>query len=117
MKKEIEMTLPNGYTVALFEYEERIILDLINPRGYSISDMKLEESEVKQINNITANNTCWSCGHFLIGGGCWKDGQMGEEGWKNVSPNDSCEHWVKEGTKGTITGDMNDSIERGDKLD
>jgi hypothetical protein len=47
--------------------------------------------------------SCWTCGHYLIGGGCWKDGQMGEEGWKNVSPNDSCNSWVEEGTKGTVT--------------
>jgi hypothetical protein len=49
---------------------------------------------------------CWSCGHFLIGGGCWKDGQMGEEGWKNVSPSDSCNEWVPEETIGTISGDI-----------
>ena len=49
------------------------------------------------------NKSCWTCGHFLIGGGCWKDGQMGEEGWKDVSPEDICEAWVKEGTEGTVT--------------
>lgn len=51
-----------------------------------------------------AGENCWSCGHWLIGGGCWKNGQMSEPGWKNTGPNDSCEEWVPEGTEGTITG-------------
>lgn len=47
---------------------------------------------------------CWGCGHWLIGGGCWKNGQMSEPGWRNTDPDDSCEEWVSEGTEGTITG-------------
>ncbi|WP_339167058.1 hypothetical protein NSQ24_01355 [Brevibacillus sp. FSL L8-0520] len=47
---------------------------------------------------------CWSCGHWLIGGGCWKNGQMSEAGWRDTGPNDSCDEWVAEGTDGTITG-------------
>jgi hypothetical protein len=46
--------------------------------------------------------TCWSCGHYLIGGGCWKDGHMGEEGWKDVSPDDCCSEWVPEKSPKTI---------------
>lgn len=57
------------------------------------------------------DKSCWSCGHFLIGGGCWKDGQMGEEGWKHVSPNSLCNSWVEEGTKGTITHKINMGLE------
>lgn len=52
----------------------------------------------------TNGNDCWGCGHWLIGGGCWKNGQMSETGWKSTNPDDSCEEWVPEGTQGTITG-------------
>ncbi|QQP10756.1 hypothetical protein FJQ98_16040 [Lysinibacillus agricola] len=52
--KEIEMTLPNGFTVAIFEYEGNIVLDLINDRGYSVSDTKLHKSEIAKIHEITA---------------------------------------------------------------
>ena len=52
------------------------------------------------------SKSCWTCGHYLIGGGCWKDGQMGEEGWKNVDPNDYCEHWTHKDTEGTISGEI-----------
>lgn len=50
--------------------------------------------------------TCWTCGNYLIGGGCWKDGNMGEVGWRDVGPNDSCREWVTEKTPGTICGQM-----------
>ena len=49
------------------------------------------------------SKTCWGCGHFLVGGGCWKDGEMLQPGWKNVEPDDTCGSWVPEGTKGTVT--------------
>lgn len=52
MKKEIEITLPNGYTVELFEYEGRLRLGLINSNGYFVSDTKLTETEVKTIKTI-----------------------------------------------------------------
>jgi hypothetical protein len=54
-------------------------------------------------NNANGDN-CWSCGHWLIGGGCWKYGHIGEPGWRDTNPDDSCEEWVPEGTEGTITG-------------
>lgn len=47
--------------------------------------------------------SCWTCGHFLIGGGCWKDSNMGEAGRKNVEVDHVCDSWVEEGTKGTVT--------------
>ena len=52
--KEIEVTLPNRYTVELYEHEGDIFLGLINPKRYCISDTKLQYSEIKQIRNITA---------------------------------------------------------------
>lgn len=57
---------------------------------------------------MSEDKTCWTCGHYLIGGGCWKDGSMGEEGWRNVGPNDSCASWVEETTPGTISGIINE---------
>lgn len=53
---------------------------------------------------MSEDKSCWSCGNYLIGGGCWKDGDMGEKGWKDVGPNDSCSAWVDEETPGTIMG-------------
>ena len=50
--------------------------------------------------------SCWSCGHYLIGCGCWKDGQLHQNGWKDVKPDDSCSHWVAEGFKGSVTSCM-----------
>lgn len=55
--------------------------------------------------------SCWSCGHYLIGGGCWKDGQLGQDGWKDVSPNDCCDSWVPENTEGTINGIIDAELE------
>ncbi|WP_431030036.1 hypothetical protein [Lysinibacillus sp. LZ02] len=37
---------------------------------------------------------CWGCGHYLIGGGCWKDGQMLQPGWKDVQPDNTCNSWI-----------------------
>lgn len=64
---------------------------------------------------MSEDKTCWTCGHWLIGGGCWKDGRMGEEGWRNTGPEDSCEEWVEEGTEGTVTGEMWEDIESTDR--
>ncbi|PAE24039.1 hypothetical protein [Bacillus sp. 7894-2] len=55
---------------------------------------------------MSDDKTCWTCGHYIIGGGCWKDGGMGEDGWRNVGPNDSCGSWVDELTPGTVCGEM-----------
>lgn len=57
------------------------------------------------------NKECWTCGHFLIGGGCWKDGQINQPGWKDVGPSDVCDEWVTEKTPGTINGDIWAQIE------
>lgn len=54
---------------------------------------------------------CWGCGNWLIGGSCWKNGQMSGPGWRDTGPSDSCEEWVKESTPGTITGDIKEQIE------
>jgi hypothetical protein len=55
-------------------------------------------------------NECWGCGHWLIGGGCWKNGQMGTTGWFATNPDDSCAEWVEENTVGTITGEIQKHI-------
>ncbi|MGN4125089.1 hypothetical protein ACMGD3_08765 [Lysinibacillus sphaericus] len=47
-----------------------------------------------------AEKTCCSCGHYLIGGGCWKEGN---ENLKQVQVDDNCGSWVPENTEGTIT--------------
>ncbi|MCM3632886.1 hypothetical protein [Paenibacillus camelliae] len=65
-----------------------------------------ERSGYKVDAENSKGETCWSCGHWLIGGGCWKYGQMHQEGWINSGPNDSCEEWLPEGTEGTITHEI-----------
>ncbi len=52
------------------------------------------------------DKTCWTCGHWLIGGSCWKD-----ETIVNTGPNHSCDSWVEEGADGTVTGDILQSLE------
>ena len=52
MKEEIELTLPNGYTIQLFKHEESIVLGLVNSNGYCVSDTKLTETEVKTLKEI-----------------------------------------------------------------
>ncbi|WP_144027720.1 hypothetical protein [Paenibacillus sp. 32352] len=51
---------------------------------------------------------CWSCGHWLISGGCWINGHHMNvnKGWMDTNADDSCESWVPEKTPGTITGDI-----------
>jgi hypothetical protein len=55
MKKEIEVTLPNGYTVGIFEYENRMVIELINSNGFTVSDTNLTETEVKTLQTIFPN--------------------------------------------------------------
>jgi hypothetical protein len=55
MKKEIEVTLPNGYTVGIFEYENRMVMELINSNGFTVSDTNLTETEVKTLQMIFSN--------------------------------------------------------------
>jgi hypothetical protein len=55
MKKEIEVTLPNGYTVGIFEYENRMVMELINSNGFCISDTNLTETEVKNFKYVFAD--------------------------------------------------------------
>lgn len=52
---EFEITLPNGYTIRMFEHEDKMVVGLVNPEGYYISDMKLMESEVEKIDDIISN--------------------------------------------------------------
>ncbi|CDQ22623.1 hypothetical protein [Halobacillus karajensis] len=52
MKKEMEITFANGYTVGLFEYKGELRMDLINPSGYGVSDLKLTETEVNTMQKI-----------------------------------------------------------------
>jgi hypothetical protein len=66
----------------------------------------LAELNEREERRMSEDKTCWSCGHYLIGGGCWKDGDPGEDGWRNAGPDDSCEGWVEETTPGTINGAM-----------
>jgi hypothetical protein len=51
-KKEIEINLPNGYTVQLFEYEGRMVVGLVNSNGFYVSDTKLTETEVKTLSEM-----------------------------------------------------------------
>lgn len=44
---------------------------------------------------------CWSCGHWLIGLGCTKEGF--NENVIVTEHDDMCEKWCPEGTKGTAT--------------
>jgi hypothetical protein len=67
---------------------------------------ELNAKQLREDDTMSEDKTCWSCGHYLIGGGCWKDGDFGEDGWRNVGPDDSCEGWVEENTPGTINGAM-----------
>ncbi|WP_438310867.1 hypothetical protein [Sporosarcina sp. FA9] len=46
--------------------------------------------------------TCWSCGHWVLGGGCAE-----ANGALIPTEHDHhCEKWVKEGTAGTISAEM-----------
>lgn len=45
--------------------------------------------------------SCWSCGHWVIGGGCFKD----KDNVRPTDHDDYCEDWVKEGSPGTVTSD------------
>lgn len=67
---------------------------------------ELNAKQEREDEMMSEDKTCWTCGHYLIGGGCWKDGNMGEEGWRSVSPHDSCAKWVEETTPGTVSGEM-----------
>lgn len=55
MKDEIEVTLPNGYTIQLFKHEGKVILGLVNPNGFYVSDTRLTETEVMTLKEITKN--------------------------------------------------------------
>ena len=52
------------------------------------------------------SKSCWSCGHFLIGAGCYKTPPHGV----TVAIDHVCDGWLPEGTKGTVTDfeEMND---------
>lgn len=49
---ELEVTLPNGYTIQLFEHEGNLILGLINTNGYYVSDTKLSEVEINTLKQV-----------------------------------------------------------------
>ncbi|MBD1373735.1 hypothetical protein IC620_15420 [Hazenella sp. IB182357] len=83
----------------------------------------LQEPELRKITDTTViverwfkhlkmedeNKVCWSCGHWLIGGGCWKDGVNNRI---NTDVDYSCEAWLEEDTPGTITHEVyNTAIE------
>lgn len=46
------------------------------------------------------DKSCWSCGHWLIGGMCFKNG---EDNIRQTDPDFSCKDWAVEDTEGTIT--------------
>lgn len=52
MKKEIEVTLPNSYTVQIFEHEGNMVLGLVNSNGFYVSDTKLTETEVTTLKEM-----------------------------------------------------------------
>lgn len=52
MRKEIEITLPNGYTVQLFEYEEKTVLGLVDAKGFYVSETKLTETEINTLKEM-----------------------------------------------------------------
>jgi hypothetical protein len=52
LKKEIEVTLPSGHTIQLFEHEGKMVLGLVNSSGYYVSDTKLTETEVNTLTKI-----------------------------------------------------------------
>jgi hypothetical protein len=49
---------------------------------------------------------CWSCGHRLMGGGCYEGGRIGHVGTKRVRDHDSCEKWTEYDTPGTINAEQ-----------
>lgn len=46
------------------------------------------------------DKTCWSCGHWLLGLGCCL---KGTGAYVQTEHDYSCNSWVEEGTKGTVT--------------
>lgn len=46
--------------------------------------------------------SCWTCGHWLIGGFCFKNGT--DKQHENTSHDYVCNKWVAEDIEGTITG-------------
>jgi hypothetical protein len=54
-KKEIEVTLANGYTVQLFEYEGRMVLGLVDSNGFYVSDTKLTDTEIKTLKEMVSS--------------------------------------------------------------
>lgn len=58
------------------------------------------------------SKTCWTCGHWLIGGGCWEGKSV-----KHTTPEYSCEQWVEEGADGTVTGDIWRGISEVEKIE
>jgi hypothetical protein len=52
MKKEIEITLQNGYTVQVFQYEGKVIFNLVSDGGYGISVTALTETELKTLKEV-----------------------------------------------------------------
>ncbi|MBG9772403.1 hypothetical protein [Brevibacillus laterosporus] len=55
---------------------------------------------------IDQEKNCWTCSHWLIGGGCWKDafidGAYSQLGVVMTEHDHYCDDWVIEGTEGTI---------------
>lgn len=52
MKKDFEVTLPNGYTVLIFEDNGKIVLRLVNGNGFYVSDTKLTDTEIQTLKGI-----------------------------------------------------------------
>lgn len=52
--------------------------------------------------------SCWTCGHFLIGGACFKNG---EKDAQFVEHDYLCDEWVPENTEGTITYEITKHVE------
>jgi NAD kinase len=52
VKKEIEITLLNGYTVQIFQHEGKAIVNLVSDGGYGISVTALSETEVKTLKEV-----------------------------------------------------------------
>lgn len=52
MNSEFSTTLRNGQTVALFEFEGDLVLELVNGNGHATSDITLNDKEIKALKSV-----------------------------------------------------------------
>ena len=50
---------------------------------------------------MSGEKNCWTCGHWLIGGLCYKNGV--DSDYEITAHDYVCDSWVKENAHGTIT--------------